>query len=1066
MPECDTYDYATFISYRHCEPDASVAIKLHKAIETYRLPAAVATSYGSPKLGRVFRDQDELPTVGSLPAAIREALRHSKSLVVVCSEATPNSRWVEQEIETFASFHGRERIYAVLAQGSSAQSMPELLRTHVRVDANGNAKQVPTEPLAADMRSSASRYYNQEKLRVIAAIAGCKYDDLRQRAKNRLIKRLVAGGIAILVFASVLGFFGAQAIQQRQAALFEESLHLAAQSQQLFAQGDRYGAIETALAALPDSSSLINRPFLPSAQLALEQALEVYPSSTPWRSLYSITTDKQLIDIAISTNNDWCAVLSASANLDVFDIQTGKHLATCNVPTKTDANTPLFSGSEWIIASQNHVIYSSEARGESVVCFDAHTGELAWETGAYTPITASLSNDGTLLALLEQNKQTGTLSLSILAVESGQAQDTVDITFDSIIDPSDESGCRVCFSEDDNLVFIVTPGLVVKTDKAEDKTVSMQENNVLACIESATVEDGSLVVCSYDKLSVNPTKTAVVALDASLAEIWTRTLDSPTAIVENGKTIPSAPQCWGLLDNQLTASDDDESTDLKMLVVSEGANMHLLNPFTGETLKTIAGTKPVVSVFASSFSGIYVAFSDGTLSSYKYPLFDEFVESNTFVTNTGEYIASATYSLDGRYLVIQDAYNSNRLKAFGIYSRYDLPGERTDGTPDRGYNGEAFGYYRYLSFLTQNCDHSAYALIDHGRINLFRQDGIISSTDIKQLEPAGNPSRIIRLCFSSTDPNTLYLLGYDDADKLSLWSLDASEATTTVACLDLSQVVVPEIALYTVMFHSENDEALCMYTAADSIVFLTPRELLAEALVHPPDENSLICSAFKAGEIAVVQELTVQGSNGISSRAAIIDIESDSEIKCDLGKYSIDINNSPGSTSILCNHEKTRVVEVCSDDMLRCFNLPSGKLLWETPCTIGKYDFLDYTPDDEHLIVRDSNSQWLKIDANSGEILCSASANTDRILYPHWSHDGKQLYASTQASELSEYSLQTLSLDEDAFGITGICYSAALLMQDEKTLIAADGLGRFLLPRYSLDELIDLAHQQLEQAGR
>ena len=35
----ETYQYKAFISYRHTEPDASIAKKLHTMIENYAIPA-------------------------------------------------------------------------------------------------------------------------------------------------------------------------------------------------------------------------------------------------------------------------------------------------------------------------------------------------------------------------------------------------------------------------------------------------------------------------------------------------------------------------------------------------------------------------------------------------------------------------------------------------------------------------------------------------------------------------------------------------------------------------------------------------------------------------------------------------------------------------------------------------------------------------------------------------------------------------------------------------------------------------------------------------------------------
>ena len=61
----DTYmeqnRYVAFISYRHLSPDKDIAVKLHKAIETYGIPGTVRKKTGKKKMGRVFRDQDELP---------------------------------------------------------------------------------------------------------------------------------------------------------------------------------------------------------------------------------------------------------------------------------------------------------------------------------------------------------------------------------------------------------------------------------------------------------------------------------------------------------------------------------------------------------------------------------------------------------------------------------------------------------------------------------------------------------------------------------------------------------------------------------------------------------------------------------------------------------------------------------------------------------------------------------------------------------------------------------------------------------------------------------------------
>ena len=45
----------------------------------------------SPKLGKCFRDEDELAASHSLPDSIREALAASRTLIVICSPETQES---------------------------------------------------------------------------------------------------------------------------------------------------------------------------------------------------------------------------------------------------------------------------------------------------------------------------------------------------------------------------------------------------------------------------------------------------------------------------------------------------------------------------------------------------------------------------------------------------------------------------------------------------------------------------------------------------------------------------------------------------------------------------------------------------------------------------------------------------------------------------------------------------------------------------------------------------------------------------------------------------------------
>ena len=155
--ECDEFTYEAFVSYRHLPHDREVALALQKSIEGFSIPKHLRTEGGPTRLGKMFRDEDELPAAHSLPDRITDALAKSRALVVVCSPDTPGSPWIQREVETYAQLHGRERIFAVLADGTSSESVPDLLKRRIAHDTDGSQVTVPAEPLAADMRPAAFR---------------------------------------------------------------------------------------------------------------------------------------------------------------------------------------------------------------------------------------------------------------------------------------------------------------------------------------------------------------------------------------------------------------------------------------------------------------------------------------------------------------------------------------------------------------------------------------------------------------------------------------------------------------------------------------------------------------------------------------------------------------------------------------------------------------------------------------------------------------------------------------------------------------------------------------------
>jgi len=217
------YRYDVFISYRHVEPDRLWAEWLNTALETYRVPGRLVKERGLPKrIERVFRDEEELPASADLNKEIAQALEESRFLVVVCSPRTPKSEWVNGEVARFRELGRHDRILALLIEGEPVESFPRAL-VEIRqriIDSTGLTREKieEVEPLAADVRPSRKepeRYLKRmAKLRVLACILGCRFDDLRQREAERRKRFLAWCGAGAAVLLLVVGGLGYSVLRQ------------------------------------------------------------------------------------------------------------------------------------------------------------------------------------------------------------------------------------------------------------------------------------------------------------------------------------------------------------------------------------------------------------------------------------------------------------------------------------------------------------------------------------------------------------------------------------------------------------------------------------------------------------------------------------------------------------------------------------------------------------------------------------------------------------------------------------------------------------------------------------
>ena len=365
------YIYDAFISYRHTELDKFVAENLHRQLEAFKLPGSIAKKKtGRTKIERVFRDKDELPLTNNLEDPILKALERSEYLIVICSPRLRESLWCKKEIETFIKLHGREKVLAVLIEGEPDESFPEELLYSEEIlkhpDGTEEVIKMLMEPLAADVRGKNKKEMlkamRTEMLRLLAPMFSLTYDDLRQRHRERRMKRILT---AVSIGAAVCLLFGAvstamalrihkqkEQIETQNAEIQTQNAEIQAQSEeiqnqnQMLAQnqalvlaeeamrqldvGNRNGAIATAVTALTEYEG-IPMPYTAQAQYALTQSLRPYDTNSYIKAKYQIETVGNIEFMKVASGGKILLTGDSSGSLILWDLTEG-----CVIYTLTD----------------------------------------------------------------------------------------------------------------------------------------------------------------------------------------------------------------------------------------------------------------------------------------------------------------------------------------------------------------------------------------------------------------------------------------------------------------------------------------------------------------------------------------------------------------------------------------------------------------------------------------------------------------------------------------------------------------------------------------------------------
>ena len=246
--------YDAFICYKHGEIDSAAALQLQQSLEHLHIPRGVSPRHGRNLLKRVFVDEGELSSCADFGLQIREALKNSEYLIVICSPNTPGSPWVNLEIETFLEYHDRSHILSVLTGGEPEVSFPALLKK-----GKNNDEVFAADARGANAKECLKRLKKDALLRIAAPLLGTSYDELKHRRQNYIFRRAAFASIfAILFLTGFLSFSlwqNGQIKKQYLESLKKQAQITSSEAVSAYEKGNLLQALDLVLSTVPDEDT-------------------------------------------------------------------------------------------------------------------------------------------------------------------------------------------------------------------------------------------------------------------------------------------------------------------------------------------------------------------------------------------------------------------------------------------------------------------------------------------------------------------------------------------------------------------------------------------------------------------------------------------------------------------------------------------------------------------------------------------------------------------------------------------------------------------------------------------
>lgn len=218
------FKYFAFISYS--SHDTKWGKRLHKKLESYSIPSTLCKKHGWKRkpLNPIFFAPYEIQP-GSLSEELKDRLRESRNLIVICSPNSAQSYWVGLEIEFFHQLGRTKDIHFFVIDGvpNSGDKTTECFNNKIK------ELGIP-EILGANIHEKVYRWswLNRERayVQIITKLLGVEFDSIWQRHKRMLWQKIILWIIGLTaVLAALTGTWMTNRPVDVKVSLNEVSVH-------------------------------------------------------------------------------------------------------------------------------------------------------------------------------------------------------------------------------------------------------------------------------------------------------------------------------------------------------------------------------------------------------------------------------------------------------------------------------------------------------------------------------------------------------------------------------------------------------------------------------------------------------------------------------------------------------------------------------------------------------------------------------------------------------------------------------------------------------------------------